>query len=169
MAEAPQPTLLFATNEPADRENARRLAGLPGEALSYQANDWPGDGRGAKAMEACIAPRLLSLKLGAHVMLLKNIDPANRLVNGSRGVVTGFGAAPAPVDESEAKPVVALAPSDGGGGLLFPRVSFETSPGQRVERLLMPEECRPPDVDRSQGLHIHKRRTRACSLPASRS
>merc|ERR1712070_59996 len=35
-------------------------------------------------------PRALTLKVGAQVMLLKNIAPERSLVNGSRGVVTGF-------------------------------------------------------------------------------
>ena len=36
----------------------------------------------------CAAPQTLSLKLGAQVVLIKNVDDA--LVNGSRGVVRGF-------------------------------------------------------------------------------
>lgn len=40
--------------------------------------------------EDCLAPRVSRLKVGAQVMLVKNLEPWTGLVNGSRGVVTGF-------------------------------------------------------------------------------
>ncbi len=36
------------------------------------------------------APPQLDLKVGAQVMLLKNIDLEKGLANGSRGVIVGF-------------------------------------------------------------------------------
>jgi ATP-dependent exoDNAse (exonuclease V) alpha subunit len=43
------------------------------------------------------APTKLELKLGAQVVLLKNLDVRGGLVNGSRGVVVGFSKSNAPV------------------------------------------------------------------------
>ena len=41
-------------------------------------------------MKYCQAPEKLSLKAGAAVILLKNVDPKNGLVNGVRGIVVDF-------------------------------------------------------------------------------
>lgn len=41
-------------------------------------------------ISSCPAPQKLELKQGAEVILLKNIDPANGLVNGARGKVVSF-------------------------------------------------------------------------------
>jgi hypothetical protein len=37
-----------------------------------------------------LPPHVLKLKIGCPIMLLRNIDPANRLCNGTRLVVRGF-------------------------------------------------------------------------------
>ena len=84
---ATRPTKLFPRNEPADAENARRLSELPSALHRYRALQKPVD---TKALEHCLAPMDLQLKIGAQVILLKNLDAARKLVNGSRGVVTGF-------------------------------------------------------------------------------
>ncbi|KAL1525665.1 hypothetical protein AB1Y20_020515 [Prymnesium parvum] len=134
-ADAAEATLLFPNNESADRENARKLAELPGEPYTYEARDWPPDGRGQKTMEGCIAPRMLKIKLGAQVMLLKNLDAANQLVNGSRGIVVSFDKV-----EDEEKPSIVSGPETSEGGMLLPRVSFFLPNGGRIERLLGAEE-----------------------------
>lgn len=43
-----------------------------------------------KFIKNCIAPEVLQICVDAQVMLLKNLDLAMGLANGSRGVVTGF-------------------------------------------------------------------------------
>ncbi|XP_006831600.1 PREDICTED: ATP-dependent DNA helicase PIF1 [Chrysochloris asiatica] len=69
--------------------NERRLQDLPGELHSFEALD--SDPEQARTLNAqCPASQLLQLKLGAQVMLVKNLAVSRGLVNGARGVVVGF-------------------------------------------------------------------------------
>ena len=96
-----------------------------------------------------------------RVILLKNVDPAAKLVNGSRGVVVAFepcsGAQPsaavdAPTRRFERNAVGQLTVVGGcagspGGAVatsarefkVWPRVAFETAPGVIVQRLITPD------------------------------
>jgi len=85
------PTKLYCLNRDVDRENAERLAKLPGAAK----NLWSQDKiprRATPAQRAALdrkVPQRLSLKVGAQVIHLCN-DPAMGLVNGHRGCVEAF-------------------------------------------------------------------------------
>ncbi|KAM7154680.1 ATP-dependent DNA helicase PIF1 isoform 1-T2 [Molossus nigricans] len=69
--------------------NERRLQDLPGEVHSFEAMD--SDPEQARTLDVqCPVSRLLQLKLGAQVMLVKNLAVSRGLVNGARGVVVGF-------------------------------------------------------------------------------
>ncbi|XP_057344873.1 ATP-dependent DNA helicase PIF1 isoform X2 [Manis pentadactyla] len=69
--------------------NERRLQELPGEVHNFEAIDSdPGQARTLDAQ--CPVSRLLRLKLGAQVMLVKNLSVSRGLVNGARGIVVGF-------------------------------------------------------------------------------
>ena len=91
------PTKLYCTNRNVDEENARRLGALPGAHVDVAAHDvWKGPAPNADARKQCNdkadksnAPPTLRLKVGAQVILLKNM-PDLGLVNGSRGVVKSF-------------------------------------------------------------------------------
>ncbi len=104
-----QPTVLYARNRDVDAENAASLAALPGETAAFDAVDTvaPEEGAPPWAREQLerdaffsspLVPRRVALRVGAQVMLTKNVDtgpgcavpPADRLVNGSRGVVKRF-------------------------------------------------------------------------------
>lgn len=94
-------TQLYSDRRSVDAENTRRLAQLIGHEKSYEAlmvlhpvlSMFKKDQQmAANSLEKnCLAPKLLKLKVGAHVMLLKNLSPP-ALVNGSRGHVVGFDA-----------------------------------------------------------------------------
>lgn len=93
-----EPTRLFARNADVDVLNASRLSQLdPATELVYDAEDK----RFAIDKKADLtkyenffkdnrAEHKLSLRLGAQVMLLVNLDLRRGLCNGSRGVVIGF-------------------------------------------------------------------------------
>jgi len=96
------PTMLYSHRRDVDHENAMQLAALNGDQHSFYALD-EGDNTLLKQLTAhCAAPLLLDLKLGAQVVLLKNMDFASGLVNGSRGVIVNFvmGKAPTPDNAS---------------------------------------------------------------------
>ncbi|XP_053785089.1 ATP-dependent DNA helicase PIF1 [Desmodus rotundus] len=69
--------------------NERRLQELPGKVHSFEAID--SDPEQARTLDIqCPVSKLLQLKLGAQVMLVKNLAVSRGLVNGARGVVVGF-------------------------------------------------------------------------------
>lgn len=69
--------------------NETKLESLPGETKIYEAQD--SDKVYTKQLDSQTpVPSKLILKVGAQVMLLKNINIATGLVNGARGVVTNF-------------------------------------------------------------------------------
>uniref|UniRef100_A0A8C3VQV7 ATP-dependent DNA helicase PIF1 n=1 Tax=Catagonus wagneri TaxID=51154 RepID=A0A8C3VQV7_9CETA len=69
--------------------NEKRLQELPGEVHSFEAMD--SDPEQARTLDAqCPVSQHLHLKLGAQVMLTKNLAVSRGLVNGARGVVVGF-------------------------------------------------------------------------------
>lgn len=55
----------------------------------YHAVD-TGDAAFLSSLQHCAAKKTLSLRVGAQVMLVKNIDFSRGLVNGARGVVSKF-------------------------------------------------------------------------------
>tara|TARA_B110001452_G_scaffold259586_1_gene256118 strand:- start:4 stop:2529 length:2526 start_codon:yes stop_codon:yes gene_type:complete len=135
-------TRLCPMNAQADQENEARLSALPERLMLYEAANMDPTGR---MMESCTAPAKLALKKGAQVVLLKNLDQAKGLVNGSRGVVVGFSpsdapmrrgtdVAQAPIESFESPPAQLAAATP---LRLYPRVRFFRD-GE--ERLLLPDQ-----------------------------
>jgi hypothetical protein len=125
------PTMLYSTNKEVDADNQRELAKLPGRLVTFVAIE-KGPLAGRNLLEkSCQAPRELSLKVGAQVVLLKNIDIEQGLANGSRGVVVSF------VEPGSVSPIVRFT-----NGALFTfatRASFTVAvPGGTASREQFP-------------------------------
>jgi hypothetical protein len=94
------PTKLYCTNKDVNWENDQRLRELPGVYTYFEATDkifrepdtapqymYKAKQSLKEMADKKVQPRL-SLKIGAQVVLLRNLD--DTLVNGSRGVVVGY-------------------------------------------------------------------------------
>lgn len=85
-----KPTMLYALRKDVYHENHTQLSILDSKEHTFAAAD-SGDNTLLKQLQShCTAPETLKLKVGAQVVLLKNLDFARKLVNGSRGVVVDF-------------------------------------------------------------------------------
>ncbi|KAK6888304.1 ATP-dependent DNA helicase PIF1 [Candida tropicalis] len=84
------PSELYATRYEVDNANRKKLAKIDAEEVIYKAKD--SGTLPPKILEQMVsnflAPQVLQLKVGAQVMLIKNINA--QLVNGSLGKVVGF-------------------------------------------------------------------------------
>ena len=94
-------TVLYARNKDVDMENVMNLNVLPGPLVSLAAVDSVYPERGAPTwardklrndsfFKSAMVPEKVELKVGAQVMLTKNMPEEEGLVNGSRGVVKRF-------------------------------------------------------------------------------
>lgn len=93
------PTILYSCNKDVDKVNDRQLDKLASDGRQFFEYEmeivfYQGVSNRSAAKEKflknCTSPPILQLCKDAQVMLLKNLDTENGLVNGSRGVVTGF-------------------------------------------------------------------------------
>lgn len=81
----------FPTRYEVDNANNHRMRNLDGKSWEYKADDGgaiPDRSARDRLLSNCMAPALITLKKGAQVMLIKNID--DTLVNGSVGKVVAF-------------------------------------------------------------------------------
>lgn len=94
-----KPTLLFTKNQDVNSINSHQLDKLGGEVHTFMAKTTKQPPRMQDAVLQMIVEKLdrdapyeveLCIKEKSQVMLITNQDPAAGLVNGSRGVVTGF-------------------------------------------------------------------------------
>lgn len=123
-------TQLCSHTNDANIINETKLAKLTTEAKVFDAQD--SDARSTKLLDAQVpAPGKLELKIGAQVMLLKNINVSDGLVNGARGVVIKFGVGNLPVvkfkngREYVAKPEKWIVKSLLGGALVRRQVPLK--------------------------------------------
>ncbi|CAD0105895.1 unnamed protein product [Aureobasidium uvarum] len=84
-------TELFPTRNEVENANQSKMSQLVGEIRTFEARDGGSITDKTfrdKLLANCMAPELITLKKGAQVMLIKNIDES--LVNGSLGKIIGF-------------------------------------------------------------------------------
>lgn len=79
---------LYPTRAQVEGSNEKRLRELPGKSYRYDAMDSGDPAIRDKLLSNMMAPKGLELKVGAQVMLIKNLDET--LVNGSLGKVIAF-------------------------------------------------------------------------------
>ena len=82
--DVPGATYLYSINAAVDAHNTRELAKLPGSDMLYEAEDEIGE---AAVLDTIPVPRVLTLKVGAEVLLLVNLDVRAKQFNGARGKV----------------------------------------------------------------------------------
>lgn len=94
------PTKLFCRNVDVDATNNRELAKLPAdETFTYEMEIELKKDVQIKPELFCNAQKILTIAIGAQVMLIVNKDIESGLINGSRGVVTG-------IDQDTGTPIV---------------------------------------------------------------
>lgn len=87
---------LFSHNADVDRINAGELAKLSGVARKFYMTSKGKDSLVEGLKRGCLSPEVLELKEGAAIMFTKN-SPQGRFVNGTLGVVKGWGADGLPI------------------------------------------------------------------------
>ncbi|TFY61840.1 hypothetical protein EVJ58_g4258 [Rhodofomes roseus] len=147
---------LFPLRQDVDRANATRMQSLDTQVQTYTATDGGtlhDDQQREKMLNNFMVPRALSLKVGAQVMLIKNLDET--LVNGSVGKIIKFADAADPealYDPSDkktsgthSKPISSAKPSSKNGkeakltGQLMPVVDFLLPGGGMRRHMVMSE------------------------------
>eukprot|EP01130_Rhizamoeba_saxonica_P014843 TRINITY_DN6524_c0_g2_i1.p1 TRINITY_DN6524_c0_g2~~TRINITY_DN6524_c0_g2_i1.p1 ORF type:complete len:763 (+),score=154.25 TRINITY_DN6524_c0_g2_i1:33-2321(+) len=83
------PTKLCSLNREVDTINESELDKLQTKGRMFRSKD-NGSSPFVESLQHCQAPSELKLKIGAHVMLLANLDLKKGLANGARGVVVKF-------------------------------------------------------------------------------
>ncbi|MDP2655138.1 MAG: PIF1 family DEAD/DEAH box helicase, partial [bacterium] len=92
----PDAPKLFSHNADVDRINAGELAKLKSVSKKFRMSSKGKDSLVDGLMRGCLSPETLELKEGAAVMFTKN-SPQGRFVNGTLGVVIGWGADGMPI------------------------------------------------------------------------
>lgn len=86
-----KPTILESKCVDVDTENNRELKLLNTESIIYKMEESTINKDQTTILKReCPAKERLELKIGAQVLLIKNLDVSNELVNGSRGVIVEF-------------------------------------------------------------------------------
>ncbi len=102
---------LFSHNADVDRINAGELAKLPGTSRTFTMISKGKDSFVEGLKRGCLSPEKLELKEGATVMFTKN-SPQGKFVNGTLGVVAGWGVDSLPIVTTKTGLKVAAEPME---------------------------------------------------------
>lgn len=141
------PTKIYTHRVDVESINTKELDALPGTPCVYHARD---SGDPSILESTCPAPKTIHLKVGAQVMLTRNISSSKGLVNGSRGVVVKI--------SSTGLPYVRFV-SQSDQDILVEREKWSMSLGGRVvaSRVQMPLSLAYAiTVHKSQGMSLDK-------------
>jgi len=86
-----RPIKIYMKNYHVNMENSRRLNEIDEKLVTFRSIDMGKDHHIKYFDKNCPAPKKLELKVGAQVMLLKNIDIEGGLFNGAMGIVSNIG------------------------------------------------------------------------------
>ncbi|EKD14806.1 DNA repair and recombination protein pif1 [Drepanopeziza brunnea f. sp. 'multigermtubi' MB_m1] len=141
-------TELFPTRNEVENSNAFRMRNLQGQSMKFEARDTGtimDIAMRDKLLSNMMAPKVLELKKGAQVMLIKNMDDG--LVNGSLGTVMAFmdektfemyDKRPELFQKEDDPELKSIRPQ--GTGMAYPLVKFAVADGSYREILVQPEE-----------------------------
>jgi ATP-dependent exoDNAse (exonuclease V) alpha subunit len=115
-------TQLYSHNMDVDVINDAELAKLQGEEHAFRMEGRGPDKLVASLKRGCLSPETLKLKEGARVMFTKNDHVTHKYVNGTLGIVTGFGMDGFPIVKTKAGRELVVEPDewhveDGGRAL----------------------------------------------------
>ncbi len=102
---------LFSHNADVDRINAEELAKLPGTIRKFHMSSKGKDSLVEGLRRGCLSPETLELKEGAAVMFTKN-SPQGKFVNGTLGVVSGWGVDSQPIINTKSGLSVTVEPME---------------------------------------------------------
>ncbi len=162
----------FPTRNEVDSANQKRLNALSGKSIRYSAVDEGEEQIRDKLLANMMAPPALELKVGAQVMLIKNMDES--LVNGSLGTVEDFMSETtfdltggmgrlgddSDIDSDQKRRIKAFTNALSGSSKqdndkIFPLVCFRTADGMKRKVLCVPEDWK---VETAQGKTIASRK-----------
>lgn len=108
-----RPTILTTHNLKVEQINSLELKKIPREEIVHQAEYFGEPAKIEFLKKNCLAPELLSLKVGAQVMMIKNTYQKEGIINGSLGIIRDFSPRKNyPVVEFSNKKILTIAPEE---------------------------------------------------------
>lgn len=108
-----RPTILTTHNLKVEQINGLELKKIPREEIVHKAEYFGEPTKIEFLKKNCLASELLSLKIGAQVMMIKNTYQKEGIINGSLGIIRDFSSRKNyPVVEFSNKKIITIAPEE---------------------------------------------------------